>query len=97
MLAFRLALQCLVYICPMRLIARADVYRFPQRLAVARLYGTTIHHDGRSIVPSEGHDYAWHIFVAPWDRDAGVVVLRACYGFDAIGDYLASLEGKAHA
>jgi hypothetical protein len=47
-------------------------------------------------VSRECHDYARHILVATWDRDAGVVVLRTCNRLDAVGYYLAGLQTKSH-
>ena len=43
-----------------------------------------------------GHDDAGHVLVAAGDRDVGVVVLGAGYGFDGVGDDFTRLEGEAH-
>jgi hypothetical protein len=43
-LAFLAALQRLVYISAMSLVASADINLFPKRVAIARLDGPTIHH-----------------------------------------------------
>ena len=81
----------------MRLVACADIDRFPQCFTISGFDGTTIYHYGRSVVPSERHDYAGHVLVTTGDRNAGVMVLGAGYSFDGVGDYLAGLKGEAHA
>jgi len=95
-LSLLLALQSLVDVRSVGLVARADVDGFPQRLAVPWLDGAAVDHDGGAVVARKGHDDAWHVLVAAGDGDAGVVVLGAGYGFDAVGDDFPGLEGKAH-
>jgi hypothetical protein len=92
-----LILQCLVYIRSVRFIACADIDRFPQRLAVSWFDASTVHHDRWAIVPSKCHDDTRHILVAARNRDAGVVMLGARYGFDAVSDDFARLKGETHA
>jgi hypothetical protein len=77
-------------------IARADVDWFPQRLAISRLDGAAVDHDGRPVVARKGHDDAGHVLVTAWDGDAGVVVLGACHGFNAVCDDFSGLQGEPH-
>jgi hypothetical protein len=48
-------------------------------------------------VARECHDDAGHVLVAARQRNASIMVLRACDRFDAVRYDLASLEGKPHA
>ena len=90
------ALQVLVDVRSMALVASADIDLLLQGLAIPRLYRPAVYHDGRPVVPCECHDDAGHVLVAAGYRNAGVVVLGACYRLDAIGDDFAGLEREAH-
>ena len=79
-----------------RFVAGRDVDGLAQELAVADCDGAAVDHEGGSIVPGHGHDAAGHVFIAAGEGDAGVVVLGAGYGFDAVGNDFAGLEGESH-
>jgi hypothetical protein len=96
-LALTCAFQVFVYVGSVAFIARRDVDGLLQCLRVTWHDGAAVYHERWPIVSRECHDYAWHVLVAAWDGDAGVVVLGACYGFDAIGYYFAGLKAEAHA
>ena len=74
---------------------RYDV-QFAPRVA-AGTDGTTVHQNGRTIQPTEGHHCTGHIFIASHYGDQRVVPLRRGDGFDTVGNDVARGERKAHA
>jgi hypothetical protein len=96
-LALTCAFQVLVYVGSVAFIACGDVDGLLERLGVTWHDGAAVYHERWPIVSRECHNYPGHVLVAAWDGDAGVVVLGACYGFDAIGYYFAGLKAEAHA
>ena len=90
------ALEVLVYVCTVALVARRDVDGLLERLRVAGHYRATVNHERRAIVSCECHDDSRHVLVTAGNSYTSIVVLSACYGLDAVGYYLAGLKREAH-
>jgi hypothetical protein len=78
-------------------VTGAYVDRLAEEFAVARLDGAAVDHERGSVVAGKCHDAARHVLVATWQSDAGIVVLGAGHGFDAVSDEFASLKRESHA
>ena len=81
----------------MSFIASRDVDAFSEEFAVADGNGAAIDHERRSIMAGHRHDTARHILVAARDSNAGIMMLSASDGLDAISDDLSTLERESHA
>lgn len=96
-LAWLGAVEVLVDVRAVLLVAGRDVDGAAQRLRVAGHDGAAVDHDRGPVVAGEGHDDAGHVLVTARQGDAGVVVLRAGDRLDAVGYDLAGLQGETHA
>mmetsp|Transcript_32903 Transcript_32903/g.72662 ORF Transcript_32903/g.72662 Transcript_32903/m.72662 type:complete len:363 (+) Transcript_32903:1159-2247(+) len=61
------------------------------------LDGTTIDHQARPVQASHGHQGAWHVLVAAWQGDVGVIPLGTHDSLNAVRDQVAGLQAEAHA
>src|SRR5690606_19229889 len=64
---------------------------------MARCDGSPVHHDGRAVEPSHGHDRPRHVFITAGDGDDAIVILTATDGLDAIGNDIAAHQRVPHA
>jgi len=78
-------------------IASRDVNTLVEQITKARLDGSTVDHDGRSIMSRKRHDTAGHVLVASRDSDTSIVMLSTGDGLYTVGDDLSCLQGEAHA